>query len=153
MSHFLRHPRCSASFPSSASSSPQAAGVRPAAAGHRRRSLANRATRRGGETGRKNSSLPPFDFIRFPSREFEPIDSRIYIVLCAGSINIDPPFPVCGVNEAFSIPTALWRTYVSHLSLRQCNPLPHTHTYTHLNTQLDGLRSVPRMKTSHKQVK
>lgn len=75
---------------------------------------------------------PPPDFIRFPSQEFEPIDSRIYIELCAGSINIDPPFPVRGVNEAFSKPTALWRTYVKPplpLSM-QSSPTHNTHTHT-----------------------
>lgn len=101
-------------------------GVKPVAASHHQRSLGNWPSHRGRETERKTPVPRWLNLIPLPRMQAN--RSRIYIVLCAGSINIDPPFPVCGVNEAFSIPTALWRTYVKPpLPLSMPSSPTHTH--------------------------
>lgn len=102
-------------------------GVKLVAASHHQQSLGNWPCHRGKETESKTPVPRWLNLIPLPGMQVN--TSRIYIVLCAGSINIDPPFPVCGVNEAFSIPTALWGTYVKP-PLPLSMPFPPTQTHT-----------------------
>lgn len=101
-------------------------GVKLMAGSHRQRSLGNWLCHREKGAERKTPGPGWLNLIPLPRMQVN--ISRIYIVLRARSINIDPPFPVCGVNEAFSIPTTLWRTYVKPpLPLSMLVPPTHRH--------------------------
>lgn len=120
--HWLLH------YSNLASSSSFSSHVWGQACGHQQRSLGNWQSHRRGAAESKTPVPGWLNLIPLPRMQAN--RSRIYIVLWAGSINIDPPFPVFGVNEAFSIPTALWRTYVKP-PLPLSMPVPPTHKDTH----------------------